>query len=460
MAKNKEQENSDAGSDIDMLLEQQLATVKNDSVEPQTSKKPVRAMKTINADGRLLAAYEALRKEGYKKSFDDFLVDASMFFAKGKYGLDFVIEKSLTPDDSDQYLKVRRKDDNDDENNGKSNNAPDSFDMALKLLTGGGSSEDPRVQVLNVLLEQKRLDMEERRIRMEREQLENERIKAEIEKLKMENKKPPVEETTEKRVDGKMEILKFIFDQNQKFYQTMADLYKSGSLKQDNGNSQLELYKPMAEQQKEYYQTISSILQNQQAEKISELERYVASLNPSVWLTQKAEEFKTFAELFGGRGGKTPEEIEREYQLRLEELRMKHEDIKEQREAERAMQITQTIKDGFSAFSEQIGKPLGEAIASRLRESNQPKMNTNMPSQPPEPNNVNAIKSYKIPLNSEEHNTTPNISTETYQPNEQQLPEYDVPITAYVKKTETKTNSNDGITSTIDSNENINGESQ
>ncbi len=440
MAKNKEQENSDTGSDIDTLLEQQLTSVKGDSGDQQLSKKPIRAMKTINADGRLLAAYEALRKEGYKKSFDDFLVDASMFFAKGKYGLDFVIEKSLTPDDTDQYLKVRKKDDGEDNGGNKNNSSVDPYDLALKLLTGGTSTEDPRVQVLNMLLEQKRLDMEERKIRIEREELENEKIKTEIEKLKTENKKPPVEETT-KHNDGNMEILKFMFDQNQKFYQTMAELYKSGMPKENNNNQQMELYKTMAEQQKEYYQTITNLLQGQQAEKISELERYVASLNPSVWLSQKAEEFKTYKEIFGGGGGKSPEEIEREYQLRLEELRMKHEDTKEQREAERAMQITQTIKDGFSAFSEQIGKPLGEAIASRLRESSQPKPNPSMPSQPPEQTlNNNVIRPYKIPLNDQEQNTAPQPNMENNQTPEQQMQEYDIPITAYVKKTEVKDN--------------------
>ena len=100
MAKNKNEENipnkEGEATDIDKLLEEFSTkgipeqTPKTDEDKP--SRKPIRAMKTINADGRLLAAYEALRKEGYKKSFDDFLVDASMFFAKGKYGIDFVIE--------------------------------------------------------------------------------------------------------------------------------------------------------------------------------------------------------------------------------------------------------------------------------------------------------------------------------------------------------------------------------
>jgi len=385
MAKNKNEENipnkDEEATDIDKLLEEFSTkgipeqTPKADDDKP--SRKPIRAMKTINADGRLLAAYEALRKEGYKKSFDDFLVDASMFFAKGKYGLDFVIEKSLTPDNDNQYFKVRKKGDDDEEDEEDGKKKQDPVDLAIKMLMGGGNgfSDDPRLQVLSTLLEQRRLDLEEKRTKIERERLENEKLKAEIENIKV-SKAPAQTEPKPNNNENVMEMIKFIVDQNQKFYESMADIYKANAINKGSSNETMELYKLLTQQQQQYYQTMTNFLTNTQMEKIKELESYVSAMNPGVWLTQKAEEFRTLKDIFGGSGNKTPEEIEREYQLRLEELKLKHEAQKEERETQRAIELTNSIKDGLSAFTEQIGKPLGEALATQIK---------NMGNKPPEP---------------------------------------------------------------------------
>jgi len=416
MAKNKNEENIPKeveATDVDKLLEEFTAkgmpeqTPKADEEKP--SRKPIRAIKTINADGRLLAAYEALRKEGYKKSFDDFLVDASMFFAKGKYGLDFVIEKSLTPDNDEQYFKVRKKGDGDEEDEENGKKKQDSVDLAIKMLMGGGGgfSDDPRLQVLSTLLEQRRLELEEKRTKIEREKLENEKLRAEIENIKK-SKTQEQTETKPNNNENVMEIIKFIVDQNQKFYESMADIYKATATNKGNPNETMELYKLLAQQQQQYYQTMTNFLTNSQMEKIKELESYVSAMNPGVWLTQKAEEFKALKEIFGGGGNKTPEEIEREYQLRLEELKLKHEAQKEERETQRAIELTNSIKEGLSAFTEQIGKPLGEALASQIKnmgnKSPEPSINPNAQNIPPE-NPVVTKKPFSVPLETENPET-------------------------------------------------------
>jgi len=457
MAKNKNEENipnkDEEATDIDKLLEE-FSTKGIPEQTPKAvdddkpSKKPIRAMKTINADGRLLAAYEALRKEGYKKSFDDFLVDASMFFAKGKYGLDFVIEKSLTPDNDDQYFKVRKKggdDDDEDENDGKKSQDP--VDLAIKMLMGGGNgfSDDPRLQVLSTLLEQRRLDLEEKRTKIERERLENEKLKAEIENIKV-SKAPAQTEPKPNNNENVMEIIKFIVDQNQKFYESMADIYKANATNKGGSNETMELYKLLAQQQQQYYQTMTNFLTNSQMEKIKELESYVSAMNPGVWLTQKAEEFKALKDIFGGSGNKTPEEIEREYQLRLEELKLKHEEQKEERETQRAIELTNSIKDGLSAFTEQIGKPLGEALATQIKNIGnkppQPAVNPAAQSIPPESPVINK-KPFSVPLETE--NTEANNPPE----NVQQPPETNAtaqsnynPVKLYMSEQKENTSSN------------------
>ncbi|MFP3257546.1 MAG: hypothetical protein RXO36_07090, partial [Candidatus Nanopusillus acidilobi] len=97
-------------------------------------------------------------------------------------------------------------------------------------------------------------------------------------------------------------------------------------------------------------------------------------------------------------------EIEREYQLRLEELKLKHEAQKEERETQRAIELTNSIKEGLSAFTEQIGKPLGEALASQIKNMGnkppEPAINPTIPNNPPE-SPVVTKKPFSVPLETE-----------------------------------------------------------
>lgn len=354
-----------SSDELDELITQFKSKTK-EPTEEHKERKPVRAMKTINTDGRLLTTYETLKKEGYNKSFDDFLVDAAMNYAKNKYGIDLVVEKSLNPENSNDRIIARKKKDNENYDNND-----DEIDNAIEFLLGGfGGMENPKMMVLQTLLEQKRLEQEEKRAEIERRRLENEKIRAEIDRMKKEteskeliaNKEnivptPPRESLNEN-------ILKTILEQNQKFYETV---YKVLVENNKGNNPDLELLKSMMSQQKEYYENITNFIYNNQQQKINELEEYVKSNNPMQWIMAEADKFKMLREVFGGGSQKTPEEIEKEYEFQLKKLEMEREDRRTELEERRAEKLTEAIKEGLSSFSESIAKPIGQAVSTHIQ---------------------------------------------------------------------------------------------
>jgi len=345
--------------DINKLLE---AGKKGKDDTKDTRDKPAKGIRdSLTLDPKVYELYDYAKKEmGYDGDFSSFITDFVLGNAR-KMGLDIQIVKSAAKGNFIQGIP-----------NGDGVSDDDGYDEALRLL--GVTTGNPKQMAFQTLMEQKKLELEERKMRMEQMQMELESKRLDIEKKRIENEKfrnellkPQQQEAQNaaqqtQQVNYQLELFKMMNDNNMKFMEMLAKAKSEGA-----GND--DFIKFLLEQNQKTNNLIIGLQQDMNEKKLQELESIIYANNSDQQLDKLRKQFELFKDLgMIGGGQKTPEEINKEYELKLKQLELEQKARQDQLDNERAQHLTEAIRDAIGHFTETIGKPMGEALAQQARD--------------------------------------------------------------------------------------------
>jgi len=316
----------------------------------------------VSLDPKIYEIYSYFKnEEGYTGSFNQFLTDFILDSAKEK-GYDIQVVKSAR---SGRFIRGS--------SNIKEDKEMDDYESALSIL--GMGSSNPKEQALKIALEAKQQEIEQKRlqnmqlqIQIENQRLELERKKIENEKLRKELSLPP---QAAQQQATQSDIYKMMMDYNQKMFEVLAKAKDSGL--GDN------FIKYLLEQNQQTNNMIVGLLSQQNEKKLQELENIIYSTSSDQQFEKLKRQFELFKELGVIGGGMTPEQMQKEYELKLKQLELEREDRKQERDERRAEHLTEVIRDAFTQFSQTIGEPIGKLLAEQTKQ----KINNMIPQQKP-----------------------------------------------------------------------------
>ena len=318
----------------------------------------------VSLDPKIYEIYSYFKnEEGYTGSFNQFLTDFILDSAKEK-GYDIQVVKSAR---MGRFVRGN--------SNIKEDKEMDDYESALSIL--GMGSSNPKEQALKIAIEAKQQEIEQKRlqnmqlqIQIENQRLELERKKIENEKLRKELSLPP-QAAQQEATATQSEIYKMMMDYNQKMFEILAKAKDSGL--GDN------FMKYLLEQNQQTNNMIIGLLSQQNDKKLQELENLIYSTSSDQQFEKFKRQYELFKELGVVGGGMTPEQMQKEYELRLKQLEIEREDRKQERDERRAEHLTEVIRDAFTQFSQTIGEPIGKLLAEQTKQ----KINSMVPQQKP-----------------------------------------------------------------------------
>jgi len=351
-------------TDEQVLSDEELNNRIKGVIKPkQEDEKRAKGIKEqVSLDPKIYEIYSYFKnEEGYTGSFNQFLTDFILDSAKEK-GYDIQVVKSAR---SGRFIRGS--------SNIKEDKEMDDYESALSIL--GMGSSNPKEQALKIALEAKQQEIEQKRlqnmqlqIQIENQRLELERKKIENEKLRKELSLPP---QAAQQQATQSDIYKMMMDYNQKMFEVLAKAKDSGL--GDN------FIKYLLEQNQQTNNMIVGLLSQQNEKKLQELENIIYSTSSDQQFEKLKRQFELFKELGVIGGGMTPEQMQKEYELKLKQLELEREDRKQERDERRAEHLTEVIRDAFTQFSQTIGEPIGKLLAEQTRQ----KINNMIPQQKP-----------------------------------------------------------------------------
>jgi len=332
--------------------------------KPEDEKRAKGIKEQVSLDPKIYDLYSYFKnEEGYTGSFNQFLTDFILDSAKEK-GYDIQVVKSAR---MGRFVRGN--------SNIKEDKEMDDYESALSIL--GMGSSNPKEQALRIAIEAKQQEIEQKRlqnmqlqIQIENQRLELERKKIENEKLRKELSLPP-QVTQQEATATQSEIYKMMMDYNQKMFEILAKAKDSGM--GDN------FMKYLLEQNQQTNNMIVGLLTQQNDKKLQELENLIYSTSSDQQFEKFKRQYELFKELGALGGGMTPEQMQKEYELKLKQLEMEREDRKQERDERRAEHLTEVIRDAFTQFSQTIGEPIGKLLAEQTKQ----KLNNMVPQQKP-----------------------------------------------------------------------------
>jgi len=330
--------------------------------KPEDEKRAKGIKEQVSLDPKIYEIYSYFKnEEGYTGSFNQFLTDFILDSAKER-GYDIQIVKSAR---SGRFIRGN--------SNTKEDKEMDDYESALSILGMGYSN--PKEQALKIAIEAKQQEIEQKRlqnlqlqIQIENQRLELERKKIENEKLRRELSLPP--QATQQETN-QSEIYKMMMDYNQKMFEILAKAKDSGM--GDN------FIKYLLEQNQQTNNMIVGLLSQQNEKKLQELENLIYSTSSDQQFEKFKKQYELFKELGAIGSGMTPEQLQKEYELKLKQLEMEREDRKQERDERRAQHLTEVIKEAFTQFSQTIGEPIGKLLAEQTKQ----RINNMIPQQKP-----------------------------------------------------------------------------
>ena len=316
----------------------------------------------VSLDPKIYEIYSYFKnEEGYTGSFNQFLTDFILDSAKEK-GYDIQVVKSAR---SGRFIRGN--------SNNKEDKEIDDYESALSIL--GMGSSNPKEQALKIAIESKQQEIEQKRLQnmqlqmqIENQRLELERKKIENEKLRKEMTLPP---QAVQQAESQSEIYKMMMDYNQKMFEVLAKAKDSGM--EDN------FMKYLLDQNQKTNNMIVGLLSQQNEKKLQELENAIYSTSADQQLEKFKKQYELFKELGIAGGGLSPEQLQKDYELKLRQMEIEREDKKQERDERRAEHLTEVIKDAFTQFSQTIGEPIGRVIAEQTKQ----RINNMVPPQKP-----------------------------------------------------------------------------
>ena len=330
--------------------------------KPEDEKRAKGIKEQVSLDPKIYEIYSYFKnEEGYTGSFNQFLTDFILESAKER-GYDIQVVKSAR---SGRFIRGS--------SNVKENKEMDDYESALSIL--GMGSSNPKEQALKIAIEAKQQEIEQKRLQnlqlqlqIENQRLELERKKIENEKLRREMSLPP--QATQQEAN-QSEIYKMMMDYNQKMFEILAKAKDSGM--GDN------FIKYLLEQNQQTNNMIIGLLNQQNEKKLQELENLIYTTSSDQQFEKFKKQYELFKELGVIGGGLTPEQLQKEYELKLKQLEMEREDRKQERDERRAEHLTEVIKEAFTQFSQTIGEPIGKLLAEQTKQ----RINNMIPQQKP-----------------------------------------------------------------------------
>jgi len=330
--------------------------------KPEDEKRAKGIKEQVSLDPKIYEIYSYFKnEEGYTGSFNQFLTDFILESAKER-GYDIQVVKSAR---SGRFIRGS--------SNVKEDKEMDDYESALSIL--GMGSSNPKEQALKIAIEAKQQEIEQKRLQnlqlqmqIENQRLELERKKIENEKLRREMSLPP--QATQQEAN-QSEIYKMMMDYNQKMFEILAKAKDSGM--GDN------FIKYLLEQNQQTNNMIVGLLNQQNEKKLQELENLIYATSSDQQFEKFKKQYELFKELGAVGGGLTPEQLQKEYELKLKQLEMEREDRKQERDERRAEHLTEVIKEAFTQFSQTIGEPIGKLLAEQTKQ----RINNMIPQQKP-----------------------------------------------------------------------------
>jgi len=177
-----------------------------------------------------------------------------------------------------------------------------------------------------------------------------------------------------------------MMDYNQKMFEILAKAKDSGM--GDN------FIKYLLEQNQQTNNMIVGLLNQQNEKKLQELENLIYATSSDQQFEKFKKQYELFKELGAVGGGLTPEQLQKEYELKLKQLEMEREDRKQERDERRAEHLTEVIKEAFTQFSQTIGEPIGKLLAEQTKQ----RINNMIPQQKPPEQQVAVEENPQAPL--------------------------------------------------------------